>query len=85
MTTPAVEHQPQHNRFVCDTGNGEAVITYRLNGNTIDFDHTYVPGSARGRGIAALLVDTAAAWARTQGYTLTASCWYARDYLQLQR
>ena len=85
MTTPAVIHQPQHNRFVCDTGNGEAVITSRLSGTTIDFDHTYVPGSARGRGIAALLVDAAADWARAQGYTLTASCWYARDYLGLAR
>lgn len=83
MPTPVIQHQPDQSRFVCDTGNGEAVITYRVQGNTIDFNHTYVPGTARGRGIAALLVDAAAAWARGQGYALTASCWYARDYLKL--
>jgi uncharacterized protein len=85
MTAPVIEHQPDQNRFVCDTGNGQALITYQLHGTTIDFNHTYVPATARGRGIAALLVDAAAAWARAQGYTLTASCWYARDYLQLAR
>ena len=85
MTAPTIQHQPEQARFVCDTGNGEAVITYRLQGSTIDFNHTYVPSSARGRGIAALLVDAAADWAKAQGYTLTASCWYARDYLQLAR
>ena len=83
MTTPEIQHQPDQNRFICDTGTGQAAITYQLHGNTIDFNHTYVPDSARGRGIAALLVDTAADWAKAQGYNLTASCWYARDYLKL--
>ena len=82
MTAPTIQHQPDQQRFICDTGNGVAVITYQLQGTTIDFNHTYVPSSARGRGIAALLVDEAATWARQQGYTLTASCWYARDVLQ---
>lgn len=85
MTVPEILHQPEQQRFICNTGTGEAVITYQLHGNTIDFNHTYVPATARGRGIAALLVDAAAAWARGQGYTLSASCWYARDYLQLGR
>ena len=83
MTAPSIIHQPEQQRFVCDTGNGEAVITYRIQGNMVDFDHTFVPRSARGRGIAALLVDAAADWARAQGLTITASCWYARDYLKL--
>ena len=83
MTNPAIQHQPEHQRFVCVTPHGEALITYRLNGTTIDFDHTFVPRQARGTGLAAQLVDTAADWARSQHYTLTASCWYARDYLQL--
>ena len=83
MTAPSIIHQPEQQRFVCDTGNGEAVITYRIQGSTVDFDHTFVPRSARGRGIAALLVDAAADWARAQGLTITASCWYARDYLKL--
>lgn len=82
-TLPVVIHQPEQQRFVCDTGTGEAVLTYRLTGTQVDFNHTYVPHSARGRGLAALLVDTAAAWARAEGLTITASCWYARDYLQL--
>lgn len=85
MTAPEITHQPDQNRFVCDTGTGEAVITYQLHGNSIDFDHTFVPTSARGRGLAPKLVDVAAAWAREKGYTITASCSFARDYLRLPK
>ena len=79
---PAVIHQPDKSRFVCDTGNGEAEMTYRLSGSTVDFNHTYVPGSARGRGIAALLVEAGLAWARAQGLTIKASCSYVHAYLR---
>ena len=83
MSAPRIVHQPEQQRFVCETGGAEAVITYRLMGTSVDFNHTYVPHSARGRGIAALLVEAAAAWARTEGLTITASCWYAREHLNL--
>jgi len=83
MTAAPIVHQPDQHRFVCDIGKGEAVITYRIQGNTVDFDHTSVPFSARGHGLAAQLVDAAAAWARSEGLTITASCWYARDHLHL--
>lgn len=84
MTAPEIRHQSDRNRFVYETGTGEeAVITYRLHGDTVDFDHTFVPDSARGKGIASRLVDAAAAWAREQGYRITASCSYARAYLRL--
>ena len=78
---PRVIHQPDQSRFVCDTGNGEAEMTYRLSGSSVDFNHTYVPDSARGRGIAALLVEAGLAWARAQGLTIKASCSYVHAYL----
>lgn len=83
LPAPVVEHQPEQHRFICDTGNGVAEMTYQLKGSVVDFDHTYVPGTARGRGIAALLVDAGVAWARAQGFSLQPSCTYVRTYLRL--
>lgn len=80
-SAPTVIHQPDKSRFVCDTGSGEAEMTYRLSGSTVDFNHTYVPGSARGRGIAVLLVEAGLVWARAQGLTIKASCSYVHTYL----
>ena len=80
-SAPTVIHQPDKSRFVCDTGSGEAEMTYRLSGSTVDFNHTYVPGSARGRGIAVLLVEAGLAWARAQGLPIKSSCSYVHAYL----
>ena len=85
MTDLAVTHQPEQHCFVCDISGEQARITYRLNGTIIDFDHTFVPPAGRGKGIAALLTDAAVAWAREQGYQITASCDYVHKYLRLSR
>jgi len=37
-----------------------AYLTYELNGDTIDFQHTYVPSEYRGQGIAEKLVQVSA-------------------------
>jgi predicted GNAT family acetyltransferase len=63
----------------------EAVLEYRLHGDSIDFAHTYVPEALRGRGIAEKLVRTGIAWAREQDYAMQASCWYAKRFLDRGR
>ena len=47
-----IEHQPQQNRFVITKGEHQCLLTYRLDGTNIDFDHTYVPFALRGQGLA---------------------------------
>ncbi|HVL02236.1 MAG TPA: GNAT family N-acetyltransferase [Dongiaceae bacterium] len=79
---PVIVHQPEKSRFICDTGVGEAEMTYRLMGTSVDFNHTYVPVAARGRGIAAVLVNTGLDWARSQGLSIKASCSYVRAHLR---
>lgn len=74
-----VEHRPDQSRFVVNLGDEQAVMTYKLLANKgIDFDHTYVPKSARGTGIADNLVKTGLGWARENGFHIQASCWYVR-------
>ena len=65
-----------------DLGPELAVMTYRmLDQGGVDFNHTYVPNSARGKGIADILVKEGLAWARTEGLDIQASCWYVRGKL----
>ena len=65
-----------------DLGPEQAVLTYKmLDQGRVDFNHTYVPDSARGKGIADILVKEGLAWARTEGLDILASCWYVRGKL----
>lgn len=77
-----IDHQPEQNRFVCSTTGEEALLEYRLeDGTGIDFCRTFVPKSARGKGIAEELVKTGLNWARAQGYNIRASCSYVQRFL----
>ena len=81
-----VEHQPGKQRFVVLSGGMESVLEYRvLPRNGIDFSRTFVPEELRGQGIAEKLVRTGIAWAREEGYTLQASCWYVKRFLERGR
>jgi predicted GNAT family acetyltransferase len=88
----AVLHEPHNQRFMIDVisanieakGDGNSVIaelTYRLIGNNIDFNHTYVPFNMRGKGLAELLVKAGLAWAESNEYEISASCSYVNPYL----
>jgi predicted GNAT family acetyltransferase len=58
-------------------GGAEAELTYGRRGtDVIVADHTYVPPSFRGRGIAELLVNRAIADARSEGIKVMPLCSY---------
>jgi predicted GNAT family acetyltransferase len=77
-----IDHQPEHFRFVSLVEGQEARLEYQLMPrNGIDFTYTFVPEPLRGHGIAEKLVRTGLAWAREQDYTIEASCWYVRRFL----
>ena len=66
-----------------DTEGARAVLEYRLmEGGVIDFHHTFVPPEFRGTGVAEALVRKGLAWAREQGYSIEASCWYANKFIK---
>ena len=76
-----IEHQVAQSRFILRKNDQECVLDYSLQGSVIDFTHTYVPFSLRGQGLAEQLVAEGLKWAREQGFSIEASCWYVRKFL----
>jgi predicted GNAT family acetyltransferase len=78
-----IDHQMDREQFVVTLENEIAVLKYRvIADNVVDFCHTYVPGEARGKGLAEQLVHKGLAWAKAQEYKVTASCWYVEKFLK---
>lgn len=77
-----VIHQQEEGRFVVQQAGQEATLAYSLADNKINFYSTFVPPEFRGQGIAEKLVRTGIAWAKEQGYEMSASCWYAAKFLK---
>lgn len=82
QTQVDVRHEPQRQRFVTIVDGHESLADYRLSGQQIDFNHTFVPDALRGRGIAEKLVREALAWARQEEYQIQASCSYVKKFLK---
>lgn len=81
--TDEVRHEPDQHRFVIDKEGTQAVLEYRMPAPTVvDFNHTYSPNQFRGQGLGSKLVSTGVAWARAQGFEVTASCSYAAAWLK---
>jgi uncharacterized protein len=77
-----VEHDEAHHRFVVRLGNEEAEITYaRPAPGVLDLQHTFVPESARGQGIAEALAVAAFDFARQHGDRVIPSCPFVRSWL----
>jgi uncharacterized protein len=77
-----VEHVPKESRFVVRIGADTAELTYTLpDVHTIDLQHTSVPESARGHGVADALAEAAFAYARAQGLQVIPTCPFVRRWL----
>ena len=77
-----VEHRERENRFIVRVGNEEAELEYTRPGRgLIDIQHTYVPPSARGRGVAEALAVAAFQFARERGDRVIPSCPFVRKWL----
>jgi predicted GNAT family acetyltransferase len=78
-----IRHEPQAQRFVIDSAGVTALIQYRrLDDQTLDFNHTYVPPALRGGGIASQLTDHALRYAREHGYKVVPSCPFVAVYIE---
>ena len=75
-----LEEHGQHGRYVIrNEGHADSELTFVRTGEaTVVADHTYVPDTLRGKGIAKLLVDRLIADAREKGFKVIPACSYVR-------
>ena len=72
---PEITHDKEDLRFYTNLDGEEAELTYTFpENNVMDFDHTFVPQKARGKGIADHLVKTGLEYAKSNNYKAIASC-----------
>lgn len=77
-----VEHNVDKQCFQLSIGEAKAVVEYELLPNgVVNFIHTFVPPSFRGKGVAEKLVGEALTWANAQGLHIRASCWYVAKFI----
>src|SRR6476659_10313822 len=78
-----VEHDERNTRFVVHFDDADAELVYaRVGPKLLDLQHTYVPESARGHGVAEVLAQAALSYAREQGYRIVPSCPFVRSWLR---
>ena len=79
----AVRHVPEARRFEIRHESGEvAELTYTPLGGAMNFDHTHVPESLRGRGIAADLTRGALMEAQRLGWKIVPGCSYVATFIR---
>lgn len=81
MSELNIQHDSAGQRFILSEGNASALLDYQLNGEHVDFCHTYVPPEFRGKGLAEKLVRHALSWAKDNGLQIHASCSYVQRFL----
>lgn len=77
-----IEHRKDHCRFVLSLDGGEAELTYRVQGDTIVFDHTHVPPAMQHQGLANRLAEAALAFAREEHLRADPQCRFMAVYIK---
>jgi uncharacterized protein len=78
-----VEHDPEHSRFVVRLPGGDAELLYAPFGDdVVDLQHTEVPPSGQGKGVADALIRAALTYAREHGMRVMATCPYVQSWLR---
>ena len=77
-----VQHNAASQRYELAVGDGLAVVTYVRHGDVVAFEHTEVPESMRGQGVAGRLIAGALADARARGLSVRPDCPTVASYMR---
>lgn len=77
-----VKHDRDRQRFVLSLPEGECLLTYRMDGELVVFDHTEVPEALQHQGLANEMAVAALDWARHEGLKVRPECRFMDVYMQ---
>ena len=81
--THKIHHDENRQRFDMPLDDGSvAFLSYRLDGNTADYEHTRVPEQFKGQGLAAELTRFALNEARDRQWKVLPSCSYVAVFIR---
>ena len=66
-------------------GNVTAELTYVRSEDAVEINHTFVDSSLRGQGVAGRMMTAAMEYFESKGWKVTASCSYAKAWLEKNR
>lgn len=76
------EIKQDEKKFYMLVGDQECICTYRMiDNNTIEFPHTYVPVSLRGKGYASKIIQYALNYALERKLLVIPSCWAVAKFI----
>jgi predicted GNAT family acetyltransferase len=81
-TNIEIVHNAAKHRFEALIDGELSRVEYRIAGDAFMINHTEVPPSLGGRGIAGKLVAAAVAYARSANLRVVPNCSYARAWLE---
>ncbi len=77
-----IQHEQANSRFSIDHDGQKSVLSYLMQGDGhIHFIRTWVPPEYRGSGHGAWLVKAGLDHARSQGLTVSTSCWFVDAFV----
>lgn len=77
-----VQHNDKEQRFEAHLDGRSAYLTYTFHGNSVYYDHTFVPQEFRGKGVAAALVREGLEEARRQRWKIVPACSYVATFIE---
>jgi len=77
-----IKHDREKQKFYTIVDGHEALLDYSLEGNTMNFYHTYTPPELRGKGLAKIVVQFAFNYARENNLKVIPSCSYVQAFVK---
>lgn len=78
---PPVRHNIGAHRFETDAGVELAYAEYEMTNGRMALTHTWVPVEGRGKGLAAVVVEAALEYARTNDLKVDPVCSYVQSFI----
>jgi len=77
-----VRHDKENECFVAELDGFEALLDYSIDGNEINFYHTFSPPQLRGKGLAKKIVEYAFNYARENNLKVIPGCSYVQAFVE---